>query len=136
MRSVAGEIVSYPLKDITNLRVTAYALNDVGQQVSQGDVTAAFQGLITYENHVMTVQFPAAGAWPEGLGADWVYEIVYETPFPEGREIGARIAFQNTARLDGYYVTANWNGEFRRPATAWSREIPATISTQGQIWGR
>ena len=67
-----GEIVSYPLKDITNLRVTAYALNDVGQQVSRGDVTAAFQKLITYENHVMTVQFPAADAWPEGLGADWV----------------------------------------------------------------
>ena len=106
-----GEIVSYPLKDITNLRVTAYALNDVGQQVSQGDVTAAFQKLITYENHVMTVRFPAADAWPEGLGADWVYEIVYETPFPEGAEIGAQIAFQNTARLDGYYVTANWNGE-------------------------
>lgn len=71
--------------------MTAYELNDVGQQLSKGDVTAAFEALLGFENGAMTVSFPAAGAWPEGLSSDWIYEIVYETPYPEGAEIGEQI---------------------------------------------
>lgn len=106
--TLGGVTTTYDLENITNLRVTAYEINDVGQKVSKGDVTAAFEGLIKSEDGVMTVQFPTA-EWPEGLGSDWVYEIVYETPFPEGAEIGDQIAFTNTARLDEYYTTVNWN---------------------------
>ena len=85
----------------------------------QGDVTTAFQELLVFENGIMTVQFPNEEEWPEGLSADWIYEIVYETPFPEGAETDDAIAFVNTARLNEYYVTVNWNGQFRIPATVW-----------------
>ena len=104
-----GATVTYDLQDITNLRVTAYEINDAGQQASKGDVTASFEGLIKFADGAMTVEFPAADAWPDGLSANWVYKIVYETPFPEEAEIGDQIAFANTARLDEYHVTVNWN---------------------------
>lgn len=106
-----GETAAYDLEDIQNLRVTAYELNDAGQQLSKGDVTAAFETLLGFENGAMTVSFPAAGAWPEGLSSGWVYEIVYEMPYPEGAETGEQIAFTNTARLDDYHITVNWGGE-------------------------
>ena len=105
-----GIEVNYNLRDITNLRVTAAEINDAGQQVPKGDVTDAFSDLITYEAGVMTVNFPAAGDWPAGLGSDWVYRLVYETPFPEDAGADAAIAFQNTAKLDNYRVTVYWNG--------------------------
>ena len=106
-----GTDVNYNLGDITNLRVTAFEINDAGQQVSKGEVTDAFSALITYsDNGAMTVNFPAAGKWPDGLGSDWVYRLVYETPFPEDAGADAAIAFQNTAKLDNYSVTVNWNG--------------------------
>lgn len=104
-------VKNYNLGDITNLRVTAFEINDAGQQVSKGDVTDAFSNLISYgEYGVMTVTFPAAGNWPDGLGSNWVYRLVYETPFPEDAEADAAIAFQNTAQLDDYSVTVYWNG--------------------------
>lgn len=106
-----GETVAYDLEEIQNLQVTAYEINDAGQQLSKGDVTDAFETLLGFENGAMTVSFPAAGAWPEGLSSGWVYEIVYETPYPEGAETGEQIAFTNTARLDDYYITVNWGGE-------------------------
>ena len=105
-----GTDVNYNLEYITNLRVTAFEINAAGQQVSKGDVTDAFSDLITYEAGVMTVNFPAAYNWPDGLGSDWVYRLVYETPFPEDAGADAAIAFQNTARLDDYRVTVYWNG--------------------------
>lgn len=104
-----GTETAYDLGNIKNLQVTAYEINAAGQQVSKGDVTAAFEELISFGEGAMTVAFPAAGAWPEGLSSNWVYKIVYETPFPDGAEIGDQIAFVNTARLDGYQATANWN---------------------------
>ncbi|MZL69079.1 MULTISPECIES: Cna B-type domain-containing protein [Eubacteriales] len=110
-----GNALAYDLADIANLRVTAYEINDAGQQVSKGDVTAAFEGLIDVMDNAMTVAFPAAGGWPAGLGSHWVYEIVYETPFPEDAGIGEQIAFTNTARLDEYYVTVNWNSTIPEP---------------------
>ena len=105
-----GIEVNYNLGDITNLRVTAAEINDAGQQVPKGDVTGVFSALITYEDRVMTVTFPTAGNWPNGLGSDWVYRLVYETPFPEDAGVDAAIAFQNTAQLDDYRVTVYWNG--------------------------
>ena len=106
-----GIEVNYNLGDITNLRVTAAEINDAGQQVPNGDVTGAFEKLISYgEAGVMTVNFPAAGDWPDGLGSNWVYRLVYETPFPEDAGADAAIAFQNTAKLDNYSVTVSWNG--------------------------
>ncbi len=107
------EVKSYNLGDITNLRVTAFEINDAGQQVSKGDVTDAFENLIIYgedEDGVMTVTFPAAGNWPDGLGSNWVYRLVYETPFPEDAGAGVDVAFRNTAKLGGYSVTVDWNG--------------------------
>ena len=106
-----GTAAEYNPEDIRSLRVTAYELNDVGQQLSKGDVTAAFEALLGFESGAMTVSFPAAGAWPEGLSSDWIYEIVYETPYPEGAEIGEQITFTNTARLDGYHITVNWGSK-------------------------
>ena len=106
-----GTDVNYNLEYITNLRVTAAEINDAGQQVSKGDVTDAFSALITYsDNGAMTVTFPAVGNWPAGLGSNWVYRLVYETPFPEDAEADAAIAFQNMAELGGYSVTVYWNG--------------------------
>ena len=108
---VGIDVKNYNLRDITNLRVTAFEINDAGQQVSKGDVTDAFEKLIIYgEYGVMTVTFPAAGNWPDGLGSNWVYRLVYETPFPEDAGADAAIAFQNTAKLDDYRVTVYWNG--------------------------
>lgn len=106
-----GIEVNYNLGDITNLRVTAFEINDAGQQVPNGDVTGAFEKLISYgEAGVMTVTFPEAGKWPAGLGSDWVYRLVYETPFPEDAEAGVDVAFRNTAELGGYSVTVDWYG--------------------------
>ena len=106
-----GTDVNYNLEYITNLRVTAAEINDAGQQVSKGDVTDAFSALITYsDNGAMTVTFPAVGNWPAGLGSNWVYRLVYETPFPEDAGADAAIAFQNTARLDDYSMTVSWKG--------------------------
>ena len=105
-----GIEVNYNLGDITNLRVSAAEINDAGQQVSTGDVTDAFSDLITYEDGVMTVTFPAAGNWPDGLGSNWVYRLVYETPFPEDAGAGVDVAFRNTAELGGYSVTVYWYG--------------------------
>lgn len=106
-----GTDVNYNLEYITNLRVTAAEINDAGQQVSKGDVTDAFSALITYsDNGAMTVTFPAAGNWLDGLGSNWVYRLVYETPFPEDAGADAAIAFQNTARLDDYSMTVSWKG--------------------------
>lgn len=105
-----GTAATYDLEDMENLRVTAYEINAAGQQVSKGDVTAAFEALLRFENGTMTVEFPAADAWPDGLSAYWVYKIVYETPFPEMAEIGDQIVFANTARLDKYYITVYWDG--------------------------
>lgn len=105
-----GTDVNYNLGDITNLRVTAFEINDAGQQVPNGDVTGAFSALITYEDRVMTVNFPAAGDWPDVLGSDWIYRLVYETPFPEDAGADVDVAFRNTAELGGYSATANWNG--------------------------
>ena len=103
--------VNYNLRDITNLRVSAAEINDAGQQVSKGNVTGAFSALITYsDNGAMTVNFPEAGNWPASLGSNWVYRLVYETPFPEDAGADAAIAFQNTARLDDYSMTVNWKG--------------------------
>lgn len=109
-----GETKAYPLEDmgdIKNLRVTAYEIDDEGQQVSKGDVTPAFEKLLKFEDSKMTVAFPKAGEWPDGLSSNWVYKIIYETPFPEGAQIGDDIAFSNTARLDTYHETVNWNGQ-------------------------
>lgn len=105
-----GATATYDLADITNLRVTAYEINDAGQQVPKGDVTAVFEALLRFEGGAMTVAFPAAGMWPDGLSSNWVYRISYETPFPEEADTGAQIAFANTARLDAYHITVYWNG--------------------------
>ena len=107
---LGGVTKEYDLKDIQNLRVTAYEINDAGLQVSKGDVTATFEGLIKSEDGAITISFPAAGAWPDVLSSGWVYEIIYETPFPGEVAIGEQIAFANTARLDEYYVAVNWDG--------------------------
>ncbi len=103
--------LTYNPENMTNLRVTAYEINDAGQQVSKGDVTSAFENLLKFENGKMEVLFPEAGEWPDALSSNWVYKIVYETPFPEGAQIGDSIAFSNTVRLDSYYETVNWNGK-------------------------
>lgn len=79
-----GVTMAYDLKDIQNLRVTAYEINDAGLQVSKGDVTATFEGLIKSEDGAITISFPAAGAWPDVLSSGWVYEIIYEDAFPWG----------------------------------------------------
>ena len=105
------EVKSYNLGDITNLRVTAFEINDAGQQVPNGDVTGAFEKLISYsDNGAMTVNFPEADNWPAGLGSNWVYRLVYETPFPEDAGAGVDVAFRNTAELGGYSVTVDWYG--------------------------
>lgn len=105
-----GADTPYDLSDIENLRVTAYEINDAGQQVSKGDVTADFERLVKFENNAMIVQFPAAGGWPEEGASNWVYRITYETPFPEGAAVDDQISFTNTARLEDYYTTVTWNG--------------------------
>ena len=74
-------------------------------------MTDAFQKLITYnEDGALTIRFPAADAWPEGLKPTWGYQLIYETPFPEGAGIGNQVTFHNTAQLDKYNSTAYWQG--------------------------
>lgn len=101
---------SYNLENIKNIRVTAYELNDARDQVSKGDVTNAFSNLIVNDDGKMVIRFPSDGQWPEGLGTNWIYEIVYETPFPQEADVNEQLAFANTATLGEYTVTENWNG--------------------------
>lgn len=102
---------SYDLRENVNLQVRAYVSNGQGGHTYHGDVTDAFQKLITYnEDGTLTIRFPAANAWPEGLKPTWGYQLIYETPFPEGAEIGNQVTFHNTAQLDKYNSTAYWQG--------------------------
>ena len=102
---------SYDLRENVNLQVRAYVSNGQGGHTYHGDVTDAFQELITYnEDGALTILFPAADAWPEGLKPTWGYQLIYETPFPEGAGIGNQVTFHNTAQLDKYNSTAYWQG--------------------------
>ena len=102
---------SYDLRENVNLQVRAYVSNGQGGHTYHGDVTDAFQKLITYnEDGALTIHFPAADAWPEGLKPTWGYQLIYETPFPEDAGIGNQVTFHNTAQLDKYNSTAYWQG--------------------------
>ncbi len=101
----------YDLRENVNLQVRAYVSNGQGGHTYHGDVTDAFQELITYnEDGALTILFPAANAWPEGLKPTWGYQLIYETPFPEDAGIGNQVTFHNTAQLDKYNSTAYWQG--------------------------
>lgn len=101
----------YNPEAIVNLRVIAYASNGQGGHNEQGDVTAAFEKLIAYdEDGVLTIDFPAAGNWPAGLDPTWGYQLIYETPFPEEAGIETQVTFENTAELEGYTSTVYWRG--------------------------
>ena len=100
----------YDLRENVNLQVRAYVSNGQGGHTYHGDVTDAFQKLITYNDGALTIRFPAADAWPEGLKPTWGYQLIYETPFPEGAGIGNQVTFHNTAQLDKYNSTAYWQG--------------------------
>ena len=108
--TVNGQMKPYAPTEIVNLQVTAYSLNDVGQYTKVGDVTEAFKELIQYEDDTLTIRFPEGEPWPTGLEPDYGYQLIYETPFPEEAGTGEAVAFQNTARLEEYTVTVNWNG--------------------------
>ena len=83
---LGGVTKEYDLKDIQNLRVTAYEINDAGLQVSKGDVTATFEGLIKSEDGAITISFPATGAWPDMyFSSGWAYEIIYKRRLSLGR---------------------------------------------------
>lgn len=102
---------SYDLRENVNLQVRAYVSNGQGGHTYHGDVTDAFQELITYnKDGALTIRFPAADAWPDGLKPTWGYQLIYETPFPEGAGIGNQVTFHNTAQLDKYNSTAYWQG--------------------------
>ena len=101
---VNNETQPYDPNDIVNLQVTAYS-----GVTRQGDVTELFTGLLSYEEGVLSVTFPQNN-WPEGLDSTWTYYITYETPYPDGVEIGEDIYFHNTAQLGEYTATADWNG--------------------------
>ena len=100
----------YDLRKNVNLQVRAYVSNGQGGHTYHGDVTDAFQKLITYNDGALTIRFPAADAWPDGLKPTWGYQLIYETPFPEGAGIGNQVTFHNTAQLDKYNSTAYWQG--------------------------
>ena len=102
--TVNGQQQTYDPNEIVNLQVTAYSGG-----TRQGDVTGLFTGLLSYEEGVLSVTFPT-GNWPEGLDSTWTYYITYETPYPDGVEIGEGIYFHNTAQLGEYTATAYWNG--------------------------
>ena len=102
--TVDGQQQTYDPKEIVNLQVTAYSGG-----TRQGDVTGLFTGLLSYDNGVLSVTFPQNN-WPEGLDPTWTYYITYETPYPDGVEIGEGIYFHNTATLGDYTATADWNG--------------------------
>ena len=102
--TVNNQTLIYDPNEIVNLQVTAYSGG-----TRQGDVTGLFTGLLSYEEGVLSVTFPT-GNWPEGLDSTWTYYITYETPYPDGVEIGEGIYFHNTAQLGEYTATAYWNG--------------------------
>ena len=64
----------------------------------------------------MTIQFPEAGAWPNGADPNAAYHLVYETPPPEGVKPGDAVAFQNSIWLGEYTTSATWKGRFRNQA--------------------
>lgn len=101
---VNNQTLTYDPNEIVNLQVTAYSGG-----TRQGDVTGLFTGLLSYDNGVLSVTFPQNN-WPEGLDPTWTYYITYETPYPDGVEIGEGIYFHNTATLGDYTATADWNG--------------------------
>ena len=102
--TVNNQTLIYDPNEIVNLQVTAYSGG-----TRQGDVTGLFTGLLSYDNGVLSVTFPQNN-WPEGLDPTWTYYITYETPYPDGVEIGEGIYFHNTATLGDYTATADWNG--------------------------
>ena len=102
--TVDNQTLTYDPNEIVNLQVTAYSGG-----TRQGDVTGLFTGLLSYDNGVLSVTFPQNN-WPEGLDPTWTYYITYETPYPDDVEIGEGIYFHNTATLDKYTATADWNG--------------------------
>lgn len=105
-----GEVQNYNPENIVNLQVRAYVSNGQGGHDFQADVTEAFKKLIRYEDDTLTIRFPEGEPWPTGLEPDYGYQLIYETPFPEEAGTGEAVAFQNTARLEEYTVTVNWNG--------------------------
>ena len=111
--TVNNQTLIYDPNEIVNLQVTAYSGG-----TRQGDVTGLFTGLLSYEEGVLSVTFPT-GNWPEGLDSTWTYYITYETPYPDGVEIGEGIYFHNTAQLGEYTATAYWNGTSLNRAMAW-----------------
>ena len=104
--TVNNQTLTYDPNEIVNLQVTAYSGG-----TRQGDVTELFteNNLLSYDNGVLSVTFPT-GNWPEGLNSTWTYYITYETPYPDGVEIGKGIYFHNAAQLGEYTATAEWNG--------------------------
>ena len=109
----------YDLADLTNLTVYAYTRNDTGDLVNPTDVTEFFRGLIrdgVDGNGILTIQFPEAGAWPQGADPNAAYHLVYETPPPEGVNPGDAVAFQNSIRLGEYTTSATWTGTVPEPS--------------------
>ena len=109
----------YNLADLTNLTVYAYTRNDTGDLVNPTDATEFFRGLIrdgVDGNGTLTIQFPEAGAWPQGADPNAAYHLVYETPPPEGVNPGDAVAFQNSIRLGEYTTSATWKGTVPEPS--------------------
>lgn len=109
--TVNGQQQTYDPNKIVNLQVRAYVSNGQGGHVFKADVTEAFKELIQYEDDTLTIRFPEGEPWPTGLEPDYGYQLIYETPFPEEAGTGETVAFQNTAWLEDYTVTVNWNGK-------------------------
>ena len=129
--TVNGQTKPYAPTEIVNLQVTAYSLSEAGQYNWVGNVTAAFSPLIDRVGGELTIQFPAVDGWPEGLDPTWTYQITYETPFPEEVAIEEAVAFQNTAWLDGYTATADWNGTVPEQGYGLVKEVYASDLNTG-----
>lgn len=129
--TVDNQTLTYDPNEIVNLQVTAYSLNDAGQYTWEGNVTEAFSPLIDRVGDELTIQFPAVDAWPGDLVPTWTYQITYETPFPEEAAIGEAVAFQNTAWLDGYTATADWNGTVPEQGYGLVKEVYASDLNTG-----
>ena len=94
-------------------------------------MTAAFSPLIDRVGGELTIQFPAVDGWPEGLDPTWTYQITYETPFPEEAAIEEAVAFQNTAWLNDYTVTVEWNGTVPEQGYGLVKEVYASDLNTG-----
>ena len=132
--TVKGQTKPYAPTEIVNLQVTAYSLSEAGQYNWVGNVTAAFSPLIDRVGDELIIHFPAVDGWPgwpEGLDPTWTYQITYETPFPEEAAIEEAVAFQNTAWLNDYTVTVEWNGTVPEQGYGLVKEVYASDLNTG-----